>query len=42
MYKDLVQSDRFHQESSAVQEVEDVSDGVDSMEQEETIQDTRN
>ena len=43
--KDLVQSDRFHEESSAVREVEDVSDGsdgMDSMEQDETIQCTRN
>ena len=38
----IVYSDRFHKESVAVWEVEDVSDGVDSMEKDLTIQDARN
>ena len=40
--KDLLYSDRFHKESVAVWKVEDVSDGVDAMEKDLTIQDARN
>lgn len=42
VYKDLLKRDRFHKESVAVWEVEDVSEGVDSMEKDLTIQDARN
>ena len=40
--KDLLYSDTFHKESFALWEVKDVSDRVDSMEKDLTIQDARN
>ena len=40
--KDLLYSDTFHKESVALWVVKDVSDRVDSMEKDLTIQDARN